>query len=89
MKKRERIEMISTLGGGNRSSWYKRTQCNNSSSINVEYTQLWPVWPEKIAKNDFTIKIKDIDTFTKLPKNVGNLGKLIVAKGFKSLPKVQ
>ena len=25
----------------------------------------------------------------KLPKNVGNLGKLIVAKGFKKLPKVQ
>ena len=25
----------------------------------------------------------------KLPKNVGDLGKLIVAKGFKNLPKVQ
>ena len=25
----------------------------------------------------------------KLPKNVGNLGKLIVAKGFKKLPNVQ
>ena len=25
----------------------------------------------------------------KLPKNVGNLGKLIVAKGFKKVPKVQ
>ena len=25
----------------------------------------------------------------KLPKNVGDLGKLIVAKGFKKLPKVQ
>ena len=25
----------------------------------------------------------------KLPKNVGDLGKLIVAKGFKMLPKVQ
>ena len=25
----------------------------------------------------------------KLPKNVGNLDKLIVAKGFKKLPKVQ
>ena len=25
----------------------------------------------------------------KLPKNVGELGKLIVAKGFKKLPKVQ
>ena len=27
--------------------------------------------------------------FTPLPKTVGNLGKLIVAKGFKKLPKVQ
>ena len=25
----------------------------------------------------------------KLPKNVGDLGKFIVAKGFKNLPKVQ
>ena len=29
------------------------------------------------------------DTFTKMPKNVGDLGKLIVAKGFKKFPKVQ
>ena len=30
------------------------------------------------------------DTFTKkLPKNVGDLGKLIVAKCFKNFPKVQ
>ena len=27
--------------------------------------------------------------FQKLPKNVENFGKLIVAKGFKKLPKVQ
>ena len=31
----------------------------------------------------------DFDTFKKLPKNVGDLGKLIVAKGFKKLPKVK
>ena len=31
----------------------------------------------------------DFDTITKLPKNVGDLGKLIVAKSFKKLPKVQ
>ena len=31
----------------------------------------------------------DFDTFKKLPKNVGDLAKLIVAKGFKKLPKVQ
>ena len=33
--------------------------------------------------------MNDFDTFTKMPKNVGDLGKLIVAKGFKMLPKVQ
>ena len=42
-----------------------------------------------MPKNDFTRKIKDFDTFAKLPNNVGNLGKLIVAKGFKKWPKVQ
>ena len=29
------------------------------------------------------------DRLQKLPKNVGDLGKLIVAKGFKKWPKVQ
>ena len=29
------------------------------------------------------------DTFTKMPKNVEDLAKFIVAKGFKKLPKVQ
>ena len=34
--------------------------------------------------------MNDIDTFTiKLPMNVGNLGKLIVADSFEWLPKVQ
>ena len=31
----------------------------------------------------------DFDTFTKLPKNARDLGELIVAYGFKILPKVQ
>ena len=31
----------------------------------------------------------DLKGLQKLPKNVGDLGKLIVAKGFKNLPKVQ
>ena len=33
----------------------------------------------KVAKNYFTRKIKDFDTFTKVAKNVGDLGKLIEA----------
>ena len=40
----------------------------------------------KVAKNHFTRKIKDFDTLKIFPKNVGDLGKLIVAKGFKMLP---
>ena len=43
----------------------------------------------KVDQNDFTRKVIDFDTFKKLPKNVGDLGKLIAAKGFKILPKVQ
>ena len=30
--------------------------------------------------------MNDVDTFKKLPKNVGDLGKLLVAKSFKKLP---
>ena len=34
-------------------------------------------------------KWKILTTLQKLPKNVGDLGKIIVATGFKKLPKVQ
>ena len=34
-------------------------------------------------------KCKILTPLLKLPKNVGDLGELIVAKGFKKLPKVQ
>ena len=34
-------------------------------------------------------KSKLLTPFQKLLKNVGNLGKIIVARGFKKLPKVQ
>ena len=43
----------------------------------------------KVTKNDFTRKVIDFDTFTLLPKNVGDLGKLIVAKGFEKFSIVQ
>ena len=42
-----------------------------------------------IKNDDFTRKIKDFDTFTKIAIECGDLGKLIVAKGFEKLPKVQ
>ena len=34
-------------------------------------------------------KIKILTQLQKLPESVGDLGKLIVAKGFEKLPKVQ
>ena len=34
-------------------------------------------------------KLKILTPLQKLPKNVGDFGELIVAKGFKELPKVQ
>ena len=34
-------------------------------------------------------KLKILTPLKKFPKNVGDLGKSIVAKGFKNLPKVQ
>ena len=40
-----------------------------------------------MPKNDFTRKF--LTPLQNLPKNVGELGKLIVTKGFKKLPKVQ
>ena len=34
-------------------------------------------------------KLKSLTHSQKLPKNVGDLGKLIFAKGFENLPKIQ
>ena len=42
-------------------------------------------WPKMISLEKWEI----LTPFQKLPKNVGDLGKIIVAKGFKKLPKVQ
>ena len=44
---------------------------------------------QKLPKNGFTRKLIYFYTFTKIAKNVGDLAKLIAAKGFKKLPKVQ
>ena len=66
--------------------WY--SLCGNSELIfSVTRKKLPNVI--KVAQNDFTRKMIDFDNFKKMPKNVGDLGKLIVAKGFKNLPKVQ
>ena len=44
---------------------------------------------QKLPKNDFARKMIPFDTFTKIRKNMGNLGKLIVPKVFKNLLEVQ
>ena len=54
------------------------------------------MWPDKnrqmsfkVAQNDFTRKMNDFESLQKLTKNGEDWGKLIVAKAFKKLPKVQ
>ena len=55
-------------------------QCDQKKSPNV-----YKSCPKMISLE----KMIDFDTFTKMPMNVGDLGKLIVANGFKKLPKVK
>ena len=43
----------------------------------------------KVAQKWFHEKMKFLKPLQKLPKNVEDLGKLVVAKGFKKLSKVQ
>ena len=60
--------------------------CSNGTSVTRKKS---PNVYKKLPKNDFTRKMIDFDTFTNLPKNVGDLEKLIVTKGFKNFPKVK
>ena len=61
--------------------------------VHSAWVAVWPVkfakclW--KLPKNDFTSKMKNSTTLQKLTKNVGDLGKIIVAQSFVKLPKVQ
>ena len=55
-------------------------QCDQKKSPNV-----YKSCPKMISLE----KWKILTSLQKLPKNVGNLGKLIVATGFKKLPKAQ
>ena len=43
----------------------------------------------KLPKNGFTRQMNDLTPLQKFAKTVRDLGKLIVSKGFKKLPKVQ
>ena len=51
-----------------------------SSQMSIKVGQKWFISIEKL---------EILTTLQKLPKNVVDLGKLIVAKGFEKLPKVQ
>ena len=42
----------------------------------------------KVAQNRLTKKFNVLTPLQKLPKNVGDLGKLIIAKGFEKLTKL-
>ena len=39
----------------------------------------------KVAQNDLNRKMKDFHTIKKIAKNMGDLGKIIVATGFKKV----
>ena len=62
----------------------------NQENLKFTFKKLQLVWREKsrqkLTNNDFTRKMKDLQ---KLPKNVGDLGKIIDATGFEKLPKLQ
>ena len=49
------------------------------------------VWPVKSRQMSIKVakKIKILTPLQKLPKNVGDLGKIVVTKGFEKMPKVQ
>ena len=55
-------------------------QCDQKKSPNVNKS-----CPKMISLE----KLKILTPLQKLPKNVGHLGKLIVATGYEKLPKVQ
>ena len=57
-----------------------KKQCEQKKSPNV-----YKSCPKTISLE----KLKILTTLQKMPKNVGDLGKLIVANGSKKLPKVQ
>ena len=64
----------------------KGTKRYNISSVpSKKSPNVYKSYPKMISLE----KLKILTPLQKLPKNVGNWGKLIVAKGFENLPKVQ
>ena len=61
------------------------TQSLTNSVARIKSSNIYKSYPKIIALE----KLKIMTPLQKLPKNVGYLGKLIVSKGLKKLPKVQ
>ena len=56
-----------------------------ASVTSKKLSNVYKSYPKMISLE----KWKTLTPLQKLPKNVGNLGKIIVATGFEKLPKVQ
>ena len=78
----------------------KKSSHPSSSTLSSSSSTWWvstPVWPVKKPPNVYKScpkmisleKLKILTSLQKLPKNVGDLGKVILAPGFQKLPKVQ
>ena len=67
-----------------RSNWKNESQLTTSVT-SKKSSNVYKSCPKKISLK----KLRILTPLQKLPKNVGDLGKLIVAKGFEKLPKVQ
>ena len=59
--------------------------CVEISATSKKSPNVYKTCPKMISQE----KLKILTTLQKLPKNVGDLGKLIVAKGFEKLSKFQ
>ena len=59
--------------------------------IHSDCSTVWPVKScQKVTQKMISLeKLKILTPSQKLPKNVGDLGKLIVATGYEKLPQVQ
>ena len=59
-------------------NWYKERKSLHSSVTNKKLPNAYKSCPKMIS----LVKLKILTPLQKLPNNVGDLGKLIVAKGF-------
>ena len=63
----------------------QQKNCINSSATSKKLPNVYKSCPKMISLE----KLKILIPLQKLPKNAGDLGKLIFAKGFEHMPKVQ